>query len=208
MEKRNIIIIAAVAATLALAGAAVGTAYAVTSNRSNALDDALINTTTTTEDPNTTTEPEDPTDPTDPTDPEDPETPDTPEVPETPSDPEDPEEPEVVETPTIDPSVVYDFSTIKDLLINYEELNGSYCIMRVKVAGEALGIPGYFFFQDTNEETIKSRQDINNNMSNFLGREDNGNNNVNLNRGDIIVISGTVTWGRNTYLGCDLVTIH
>ncbi len=216
MEKRNIIIIAAVAATLALAGAAVGTVYAVTSNRSNALDNALINTTTTVDptDPSDPSDPEEPTDPETPEEPGDPETPETPSDPEDPSDPEepdtpeDPSDPEEPEIPSIDPSVIYDFATIKNLLMQYEELNGSYCIMRVKVAGEALGVPGYFFFHDANEETIKSRQDINNNMTNFLAREDNGNNNVNLNRGDIITISGTVTWGRNSYLGCDLVTIH
>lgn len=140
----------------------------------------------------------------DPTTPEDPDVPVTPDDPEEPGDPEDPEEPEI---PSIDSSVIYDFTTIKNLLMQYEELNGSYCIMRVKVAGEALGIPGYFFFHDANEETIKSRQDINNNMTNFLAREDNGNNNINLNRGDIITISGTVTWGKNTYLGTSLVVI-
>ena len=193
MEKKNIIVIAAVAATLALAGAAVGTVYAVTSNRSNALDNALINTTTTT---TTTT-----------TDPSEPDTPDTPEDPETPDTPETPEEPQEPEVPSIDPGTVYDFSTIKELLMNYEELNGSFAIIKVKVAGPALGVPGWTFFHDAEEEIISSRQDINNNMSNFLGRQDQGNNNVGLNRGDIITISGTVTWGHNSKLGCDLVTI-
>lgn len=124
--------------------------------------------------------------------------------------PEEPteEEPEVIETPTIDPNVVYDFYTIKDLLMENPELNGSYCSVKVRVAGTALGVPGYCFFQDMSEKPINYGSEITQaRMSSLLAREDQGNNNVWLTRGDVITLNGVVTYGHVTYLGVDLVTI-
>jgi len=148
-------------------------------------------------------EPEDPVDP----EPEDP-TPEEPEdpKPEEPEEPE-PEEPEEEPIPSIDPSKVYNFKEIKDLLMTYDELNYSYAIIKVRVAGEALGTPGWCFFQDVGDTPINSRSEINNNMSSFLGREDQGNNNAYYTRGDVITISGVVAYEKVTYLGTKLVTI-
>ena len=118
------------------------------------------------------------------------------------------EEPEVVETPTIDPNTVYDFYTIKDLLMEHPELNGSYCSIKVRVAGTALGVPGYCFFQDMSEKPINYGSEITQaRMSSLLAREDQGNNNVWLTRGDVITLNGVVTYGHVTYLGVDLVSI-
>ena len=158
-------------------------------------------------------EPEDPTDPVDPEPeeptPEEPEDP-TPEEPE-PEEPEpeepEPEEPEEEPIPSIDPSKVYNFKEIKDLLTTYDELNYSYAIIKVRVAGEALGTPGWCFFQDVEDTPINSRSEINNNMSNFLGREDQGNNNAYYTRGDVITISGVVAYEKVAYLGTKLITI-
>lgn len=116
------------------------------------------------------------------------------------------EEPEE-EAPSIDPYTVYQFNVIKNLLITYPELNGSDATIRVRVAGQAFGTPGYCFFQDTEDTPITSSMEINNNMSNFLAREDCGNNNAYYTRGDIITISGIVVYEKVTYLGATCVTI-
>lgn len=116
------------------------------------------------------------------------------------------EEPED-ETPSIDPYTIYQFNVIKDLLISYPELNGSEATIRVRVAGQAFGTPGYCFFQDTEDAPITSSMEINNNISSFLTREDCGNNNAYYTRGDIITISGVVAYEKVTYLGATLVTI-
>ena len=162
------------------------------------------------EDPETPDTPETPEDPSDPEEPSDPETPEEPEEPETPEDPEVPEEPEEPTVPTIDPYTAYDFNMIKDLLKTYtEELNGSECTVRVKVAGTAFGTPGYCFFTDVSEETItRGSQITQERMSEMLAREDIGNNNANFNRGDITVLSGVVSYEHSSYLGVDLVVIR
>lgn len=124
-----------------------------------------------------------------------------------PEEPEEPEEPEVI-TPSIDPTVVYNFYTIKDLLINNPELNNSYCMMQVRVAGTALGVPGYCFFQDLEDTPIERGSQITQTrMANLLAREDVGNNNASYSRGDIITISGVVAYEKVTYLGITCVTI-
>ena len=143
-------------------------------------------------------EPEEPQ-PEEPADPE-PETPEEPEEPE-------PEEPEIT-VPSIDPNMVYNFYTIKDLLINNPELNNSYCTMQVRVAGTALGVPGFCFFQDLEDSPIERGSQITQTrMANLLAREDIGNNNASYNRGDIITISGVVAYEKVTYLGVTCVTI-
>lgn len=133
--------------------------------------------------------------------------------PEDPIDPEpqpeepEPEEPEIT-VPSIDPTMVYNFYTIKDLLMNNPELNNSYCTMQVRVAGTALGVPGYCFFQDLTDSPIERGSQINQaRMANLLAREDVGNNNASYSRGDIITISGVVAYEKVTYLGITCVTI-
>ena len=116
------------------------------------------------------------------------------------------EEPEE-EAPSIDPYTVYQFNMIKDLLTTYPELNGSEAIIRVRVAGQAFGTPGYCFFQNIEDTPITSSMEINNNMSNFLAREDCGNNNAYYTRGDIVTLSGVVAYEKVSYLGAILVTI-
>lgn len=124
-----------------------------------------------------------------------------------PEEPEEPEEPEVI-APSIDPTVVYNFYTIKDLLINNPELNNSYCMIQVRVAGTALGVPGYCFFQDLEDTPIERGSQITQTrMANLLAREDVGNNNASYSRGDIITISGVVAYEKVTYLGITCVTI-
>lgn len=146
-------------------------------------------------------QPEEPADPE--PQPEDPVEPE----PEIPEEPEEPEEPEVI-TPSIDPNIVYNFYTIKDLLMNNPELNNSYCTMQVRVAGTALGAPGYCFFQDLTDAPIERGSQINQaRMAGLLVREDVGNNNTSYNRGDIITISGVVAYEKVTYLGVTLVAI-
>ena len=149
---------------------------------------------------------------------EDPETPDTPDNPDEPGEPNDPEDPgeggeeggeENPQTPTIDPYTVYNFNDIKDLLMSYEELNGSQCIIKVKVAGTAFGTPGYCFFTDVSEETIQYSSQITQEVkTEMLARQDVGNNNANFNRGDITVLSGVVSYEHSSYLGVDLVVIR
>lgn len=133
--------------------------------------------------------------------------------PEEPADPEpqpeepEPEEPEVI-VPSIDPNMVYNFYTIKDLLMNNPELNNSYCTIQVRVAGTALGVPGFCFFQDLEDSPIERGSQITQTrMADLLAREDIGNNNSSYNRGDIITISGVVAYEKVTYLGVTCVII-
>ena len=203
MEKKKFI---ALVAPLALVNlATIALAVATSTRTLSAFDHMEPNTNIVIDDGTTPEEPDVPVTPDDPTTPDEPEEPGDPETPEIPEEPGDPEEPEI---PTISLDVIYDFNEIKALLMSYpDELNGSYCTMKVRVAGNALGTPGYCFFQDVNDIPVTSSSQINNNFSNFLAREDVGNNNVGFTRGDIIILSGNVTWGKSTYLGTQLVVI-
>ena len=216
-DRRNAIIAGAVALGVALSIATVSVACAAATTTRKKLEVVEIQDVEEPEVPETQEpEVEEPevTDPEEPETPEEPKT-DDPEVddpeveePETPEEPEVPEEPQEPQTPTIDPTVVYNFNEIKELLMTYEELNYSYCTVKVRVAGTALGVPGYCFFQDLSDKAINYGSEITQaRMADLLAREDVGNNNVWLTRGDVITLSGVVAYEHVTYLGVNLVTI-
>ena len=156
-------------------------------------------------------DPQDPTTPSDPQDPETPEEPGDPEDPEEPGDPttpEDPEEPEEPEVPTISLDIIYNFNDIRSLLMEYNELNGSYCTMKVRCAGYPFGTPGFYFFTDVSKDPITNSSQLDQKrQSECLAREDAGNNNVNFVRGEVITLSGVVEYTHSSYLGVDLVII-
>lgn len=126
----------------------------------------------------------------------------------TPDEPDTPEEPEEPEVPTISLDVIYNFNDIRDLLMTYDELNGSYCTMKVRCAGYPFGTPGFYFFTDISEDPITSSSQLDQKrQSECLAREDAGNNNVNFVRGEVITLSGVVEYTHSSYLGVDLVII-
>lgn len=157
------------------------------------------------DDPTTPEDPDVPVTPDDPEEPGDPEDPEEPGDPETPETPEEPEEPEV---PTISLDVIYNFNDIRNLLMEYNELNGSYCTMKVRCAGYPFGTPGFYFFTDVSEDPITNSSQLDQKkQSECLAREDVGNNNINFVRGEVITLSGVVEYTHSSYLGVDLVII-
>ena len=200
MEKKKLI---ALVAPLALVNlATIALAVATSTRTLSAFDHMEPNTVIIDDD---TTTPDEPDVPVTPDDPEDPGTPEEPGDPETPDTPEEPEEPEV---PTISLDVIYNFNDIRDLLMTYDELNGSYCTMKVRCAGYPFGTPGFYFFTDVSEDPItNSSQLTQKRQSECLAREDAGNNNVDFVRGEVITLSGVVEYTHSSYLGVDLVII-
>ena len=200
MEKKKLI---ALVAPLALVNlATIALAVATSTRTLSAFDHMEPNTVIIDDD---TTTPDEPDVPVTPDDPEDPGTPEEPGDPETPDTPEEPEEPEV---PTISLDVIYNFNDIRDLLMTYDELNGSDCTMKVRCAGYPFGTPGFYFFTDVSEDPItNSSQLTQKRQSECLAREDAGNNNVDFVRGEVITLSGVVEYTHSSYLGVDLVII-
>lgn len=204
MEKKKLI---ALVAPLALVNlATIALAVATSTRTLSAFDHMEPNTNIVIDDDTATPdEPDVPVTPDDPEDPGDPEDPEEPGDPETPEDPEEPEEPEV---PTISLDVIYNFNDIRSLLMEYNELNGSYCTMKVRCAGYPFGTPGFYFFTDVSEDPITSSSQLDQKrQSECLAREDVGNNNVNFVRGEVITLSGIVEYTHSSYLGVDLVII-
>ena len=204
MEKKKLI---ALVAPLALVNLATIALAVATSTRTLSAFDHMEPAPIVIVDDDTTT-PDDPDVPVTPDDPEEPGDPDTPEEPGDPETPETPEEPEEPEVPTISLDVIYNFNDIRSLLMEYNELNGSYCTMKVRCAGYPFGTPGFYFFTDVSEDPITSSSQLDQKrQSECLAREDAGNNNVNFVRGEVITLSGVVEYTHSSYLGVDLVII-
>lgn len=207
MEKKKLI---ALVAPLALVNlATIALAVATSTRTLSAFDHMEPNTNVIIDDDTTTPdEPDVPVTPDDPEEPGDPEVPEEPGDPDDPQTPEDPEEPEEPEIPTISLDVIYNFNDIRELLMEYNELNGSYCTMKVRCAGYPFGTPGFYFFTDVSEDPITSSSQLDQKrQSECLAREDVGNNNVNFVRGEVITLSGVVEYTHSSYLGVDLVII-
>ena len=204
MEKKKLI---ALVAPLALVNlVTIALAVATSTRTLSAFDHMEPNTNIVIDDDTTT--PDDPDVPVTPDDPEEPGDPDTPEEPGDPETPETPEEPEEPEVPTISLDVIYNFNDIRSLLMEYNELNGSYCTMKVRCAGYPFGTPGFYFFTDVSEDPITSSSQLDQKrQSECLVREDVGNNNINFVRGEVITLSGVVEYTHSSYLGVDLVVI-
>lgn len=201
MEKKKLI---ALVAPLALVNlATIALAVATSTRTLSAFDHMEPNTNVIIDDDATT-----PDEPDVPVTPDDPTTPDEPEGPGEPDDPQTPDEPEEPEVPTISLDIIYNFNDIRSLLMEYNELNGSYCTMKVRCAGYPFGTSGFYFFTDISEDPITSSSQLDQKrQSECLAREDAGNNNVNFVRGEVITLSGVVEYTHSSYLGVDLVII-
>lgn len=208
MENKKLI---ALVAPLAVVNAAtIALAIGLSTKTLSAFDHMEPNTNIVITDDDTTTpdEPDVPVTPDDPTTPDEPDTPEDPEEPGDPETPETPEEPEEPEVPTISLDIIYNFNDIRELLMTYEELNGSYCTMKIRCAGYPFGTPGFYFFTDVSEDPITNSSQLDQKkQSECLAREDAGNNNVNFVRGEVVTLSGVVEYTHSSYLGVDLVII-